>query len=58
MTRLANLLISCLIGFSPAITLQNAEDAFTTLLQWYNESVGLWIPSTIVIMMTKVLNEP
>lgn len=31
---------------SAAITLENAESAFTTLQQWYNTSIGLWIPST------------
>lgn len=33
-------------SFSTAITLENAEDAFHTLQQWYNTSIGLWIPST------------
>lgn len=31
---------------SAAITLSNAESAFTTLQQWYNTTNGLWIPST------------
>ena len=29
-----------------AVTLQNAEDGFNTLQTWYNESNGLWVPST------------
>lgn len=29
-----------------AITFDNAESAFDTLQQWYNASIGLWIPST------------
>jgi hypothetical protein len=29
-----------------AITEANAEAAYTTLQQWYNQSIGLWIPST------------
>lgn len=37
---------SLLATGTTAITYENAEDAFTTLQQWYNESIGLWIPST------------
>lgn len=29
-----------------AVSLRNAEDGFTALQQFYNESIGLWIPST------------
>ncbi|KAK5133085.1 hypothetical protein LTR08_008195 [Meristemomyces frigidus] len=29
-----------------AVTTSNAEDAYDALQGWYNESVGLWIPST------------
>lgn len=29
-----------------AVTLGNAEDGFTALQQFYNQSIGLWIPST------------
>jgi hypothetical protein len=34
------------LRLTQAVTLQNAEDGFNTLQQWYNESTGLWIPST------------
>jgi len=29
-----------------AITYSNAETSYHALQQWYNQSVGLWIPST------------
>jgi hypothetical protein len=35
-----------LLGATQAVTLRNAEDGFMALQQWYNESNGLWIPST------------
>ena len=35
-----------LLGTTQAVTLRNAEDGFMALQQWYNESNGLWIPST------------
>lgn len=43
--RIGGLLYS-LLRVTQAVTLQNAEDGFSTLQQWYNESAGLWIPST------------
>jgi len=39
-------LLCVLSGVTQAVTLHNAEDGFLTLQQWYNESTGLWIPST------------
>lgn len=41
-----HLFLPVLATFAFAITPENAEAAFTTLQQWYNESIGLWIPST------------
>jgi hypothetical protein len=35
-----------LLQVAQAVTLNNANDGFITLQQWYNESTGLWIPST------------
>jgi hypothetical protein len=35
-----------LLGATQAVTLRNAEDGFMALQQWYNESTGLWIPSS------------
>lgn len=32
--------------FAEAITTSDAEASFHTLQQWYNQSIGLWIPST------------
>ena len=40
------ILLCSLLQATQAVTLGNAEDGFTTLQQWYNESTGLWIPST------------
>jgi hypothetical protein len=40
------LLLPFLATHVAAITPEDAEAAFTTLQQWYNESIGLWIPST------------
>lgn len=41
-----HLLLPLLATFVAAITPEDAEASFTTLQQWYNESIGLWIPST------------
>ena len=38
--------ILSLAAFAVAITEDDATAAFNTLQQWYNESIGLWIPST------------
>jgi hypothetical protein len=34
------------LPITQAVTIRNAEDGFTTLQKWYNQSSGLWIPST------------
>ena len=44
--KLSTASICALFGLSTAVTFDNAEDAFHTLQQWYNTSIGLWIPST------------
>ena len=36
----------CLTSSAAAITERQATHSFNTLQQWYNESIGLWIPST------------
>jgi hypothetical protein len=41
-----SVLLCSLLQVTQAVTLDNANDGFITLQQWYNESTGLWIPST------------
>jgi hypothetical protein len=41
-----SVLLCSLLQVAQAVTLDNANDGFITLQQWYNESTGLWIPST------------
>jgi hypothetical protein len=33
-------------GLANAVTFLDAEASFHVLQQWYNQSIGLWIPST------------
>lgn len=40
------ILLCGLLRITQAVTLRNAEDGFYALQQWYNESNGLWVPST------------
>jgi hypothetical protein len=42
----SHLLLPVLATFAFAITPEDAEAAFSTLQQWYNEWIDLWIPST------------
>lgn len=39
-------LVFSLFSLAAAITQQDATAAFDQLQTWYNESIGLWIPST------------
>ena len=39
-------LITLLTVTAHSIVLSDAESSLVTLQQWYNESIGLWIPST------------
>jgi len=39
--------VSYLCQAAEAITFNNAESSYHTLQQWYNQSIGLWIPSTV-----------
>ncbi|KAI9653532.1 MAG: hypothetical protein M1821_007040 [Bathelium mastoideum] len=39
-------LVALLAVSSHSITAPNAKASFDTLQQWYNQSIGLWIPST------------
>jgi hypothetical protein len=41
-----SILLCSLLQVTQAVTLGDANDGFITLQQWYNESTGLWIPST------------
>ena len=43
-TSLPSILLTA--GFASAITESDATKAYNTLQQWYNTSIGLWIPST------------
>ena len=39
-------MLGALLGEASAVTFGDAEASFRTLQQYYNQSIGLWIPST------------
>lgn len=44
--HVVGILLFSMSHVAQAVTLGNAEDGFTALQQFYNHSIGLWIPST------------